>query len=638
MTLWLLPLVPMCAAATIAVWRPVGRAVLCAVAAATLLLTVVVACMAAAAGWTATLDWGPHLQLRAALLPSSAVMTATVGAIALAVSAYAAWHEPQRGLVRLVALLLFFAGAMELLVIADDFLTLLVGWELVGACSWALIGHEWRTIEAPRSALFAFLATRLGDLGLFLAAMAAYAGGGSFAFDGLARLDAPSRALVAAGVLLCATAKSGQVPFSSWLFRAMAGPTSVSALLHAATMVAAGAWLLLRLQPALASVAWFGPAAVVVGVLTALAGGVVALLQCHAKKLLAASTSAQFGLMFVAIGAGYPGIALLHVVAHACFKASLFMAAGIAGERSGGYALASMRLGRALPIVAILAGIAALALAGVPPLGAAWSKEQIVATAMRTSPWAGVAVLLAGGLSAAYAARFQQGAFGRRDEKDLPAQRREPPHRVESSALAALALATLALSLLWVPALHERALDSLHAVFTHPSGWEMAASLAAVAIGAYAGFTLARRMPTLGERGVPAAASDWLGLPWLIDRGITRPVHGFARLLARADTVIDTLPGAAAHAVGRTARLLEFLDQAGIDRGVQGIAATGTWLARIGDRFGEVLADGLARGPAWLSAAGGRDLRPLQSGMSHQYFAGMAAAAVLVLIVLFFAG
>lgn len=638
MTLWLLPLVPMCAATAIALWRPVGRAVLCAVAAATLFLTLVLACMAAAAGWTATLDWGPHLQLRAVLLPSSAVKTATVAAIALAVSAYAAWHEPQRGLVRLVALLLFFAGAMELLVIADDFLTLLVGWELVGASSWALIGHEWRTIEAPRSALFAFLATRLGDLGLFLAAMAAFAGGGSFAFDGLARLDAPSRALVAAGVLLCATAKSGQVPFSPWLFRAMAGPTSVSALLHAATMVAAGAWLLLRLQPALASVAWFGPAAVVVGVLTALAGGVVALLQCHAKKLLAASTSAQFGLMFVAIGAGYPGIALLHLVAHACFKAPLFMAAGIAGERSGGYALASMRLGRALPIVAILAGIAALALAGVPPLGAAWSKEQIVATAMRTSPWSGVAVLLAGGLSAAYAARFQQGAFGRRDEKDLPAQRREPSHRVESSALAALALATLALSLLWVPALHERALDSLHAVFTHPSGWEMAASLAAVAIGAYAGFTLARRMPTLGESGAPAAASDWLGLPWLIDRCITRPVHGFALLLARADTTIDALPAAAARAVGRAARLLEFLDQAAIDHSVQAIARAGIWLARVGDRFGEVLADGLARGPAWLAAAGGRDLRPLQSGMSHQYFAGMAAAAVLVLIVLFFAG
>lgn len=638
MTLWLLPLVPMLATPALAALRPAGRAVPGALAITTLALTLVLALLAAAGGWSATLEWIGPLQLRAVILPSSGVMTTLVAEVALAVVTYAAWHEEERGLVRLLALLLFFAGAMELLVVADDLLTLLVGWELVGACSWALIGHEWRAIEAPRSGLFAFLATRLGGLGLFLAAMAAFAGGGSFAFEDLARLDAPWRAWVAAGVLLSAAAKSGQVPFSPWLFRAMAGPPSVSALLHAATMVAAGAWLLVRLQPALADVPWFGPAAMVVGVLTALAGGVVALLQCHAKKLLAGSTSAQFGLMFAAVGAGYPGIALLHLVAHALFKAPLFLAIGIAGERSGGYALASMRLGRALPVVAALAGVAALSLAGVPPLGAAWSKEQVVAAAMQAAPWAGFAVLLAGGLSAAYAARLHQAAFAGRDETDLPARRREPPRVAETTAIAALALATLALTLLWVPAARALVLEHLHAVAIHPPGWEAAASLLAVALGLYAGLTLARRMPELGEAGTLAAASDWLGLPWVIDRGITGPVRRLALLLARADVAIARLPEAIARAVRGVSPALASLDQSLIDRAVRETATASTGLARLGEYFGEALADGLARAPAWLARSAGRDVRPLQSGMSHQYFAGMAAAAVLLLAVLYLAG
>lgn len=636
--LWLLPLAPMLAAALLAAWRPSGRGALAAFATAVLALTTLLALLAAAQGWDATLAWSDTLRLRAALPSAAAVMTVLVALVALAVCAYAAWHEEQRGLARLLALLLFFAGAMELLVIADDLLTLLVGWELVGACSWALIAHEWRQPEHPRSGLFAFLATRVGDLGLFVAAMAAFAGGGSFAFAELARLDAPWLALVAAGALLSAAAKSGQVPFSPWLFRAMAGPTSVSALLHAATMVAAGDWLLVRLQPALAAVPWFGPATMTIGVVTALAGGIVAVVQCHAKKLLAASTSAQFGLMFVAIGAGYPGIALLHLVAHALFKAPLFLAAGIAGERCGSYALAGMRLGRALPWVAVASAVAALALAGVPPLGAAWSKEQVVAAAMQAAPWAGLGVLLAGGLSAAYAARFQQAAFGRRDEQDLPARRSEPPQRVEWAALATLAGTSAALSLLWLPALHERALAALHAAFLRPPSWVTGASLLAVAVGLYAGVTLARRRPSLGEEGATAAAADWLGLPWLIERGVTRPVRRLSRALARADDAIAVVPAALARMVLRACRGVAHLDAHSVDRAVQAVAVAVCRLAAIAERFGEALADGLAVGPARLAGAAGADLRPLQSGLSHRYFDWIAAGTVLLLGVLFLAG
>src|SRR5699024_3437171 len=143
-----------------------------------------------------------------------------------------------------------------------------IGWELVGACSWALIGHHWRDITNPRAGLYAFVMTRFGDLGLFLAAMAAFAGTGSFAYTALAQLDVPLLHLLVFGLLLSAADKSGQIPFAPWLFGAMAGPPSVSALLHSATMVSAGAYLLARLQPVLDRVEWFAPTTMTIGLTT----------------------------------------------------------------------------------------------------------------------------------------------------------------------------------------------------------------------------------------------------------------------------------------------------------------------------------------------------------------------------------
>lgn len=332
--LWSLALTPVAAGAALLLGGLRSRLWLGATAGAALTLTLLLALFAAGFGWTGSLRWSEALRLSAELTPLSATVAVLVPAIALPVLVYAAAHEHRPGLPRLIALLLVFIGGMELLVIADDLLTLLIGWELVGACSWALISHRWRDVENPRSGLYAFVMTRFGDLGLFAAAMAAFAGAGTFAYDGLAGLQGPYLQVVAFGLLLSAAAKSGQVPFSPWLFRAMAGPTSVSALLHAATMVAAGAYLLIRLYPALSRAESFPQAVIAIGLLTALSGGLVAVLQNHAKKLLAASTSAHFGLMFVAVGSGYPGVALLHLVAHGGFKALMFLAAGVAGQRA----------------------------------------------------------------------------------------------------------------------------------------------------------------------------------------------------------------------------------------------------------------------------------------------------------------
>ncbi len=411
--LWLLPITSLLAAGLLfGLGDRVRRGVLAAGGVAAMLAGVALTLAAISQGWTG--DWrvGPALTLTARLVPLSSLVALLVPCVALPVLLFAAMHEARRGLARMVALLVFFVGAMQLLVIADDLLTLLIGWELVGACSWALIGHEWRDPENMRGATLAFLVTRFGDLGLFLAAMTAFAATGSFAFTALTQLDGPALALIAVGLLLAAAAKSAQLPFSFWLFRAMAGPSSASALLHSATMVAAGAYLLARLHPLLAGVGWFGPATLAIGLATALAGGLVAVLQAHLKKLLAASTSAHYGLMFVAVGAGYPGVAILHLLTHAFFKSLLFLSAGVAATASGHHLLARMGLGRALPAAAVLTACGSLALAGVPPLGGAWSKELIGAAAGHAGAWLAAGVLLAGALSACYALRWQWLVYG----------------------------------------------------------------------------------------------------------------------------------------------------------------------------------------------------------------------------------
>lgn len=640
MTLWLLVLVPMLGAAMVTGRGLHRRTALALTACAALALTMLLALLAARGGWNASLAWHGAFRLQAALTPLSAIVAVLLPAVALPVLGYAAYHEHRPGLARLVALLLFFVGAMELLVIADDLLTLLVGWELVGACSWALIGHEWRELEHPRSGVFAFLATRLGDLGLFAAAMAAFAGTGSFAYADLSRLGDPLLGLVAGGVLLSAAAKSGQLPFSPWLFRAMAGPTSVSALLHAATMVAAGAYLLVRLQPMLDPVPWFGPAAMTIGLVTALAAGLVAVLQCHAKKLLAASTSAHFGLMFVAVGAGYPGVALLHLVAHACFKALLFLTAGIAGERTGGYALSRMRLGRALPQVAWLAAVGSLALAGVPPLGAAWTKEAVVGVGLHAALWVGSGAIVAGGLSAAYATRFQGLAFGVPPPDASPDDAREPPHRAEVAALGVLALATLLASVIWLPAARASLAQALGVMLPESTAAETAASLLAVAIGVLAGHGLVRRVPALGEADAPAhAAADWLGLPGAIEQVVTRPTQALARRLAQVDdAVINAAVLGIARGVRDASRGIAAADTGVVDRGTALIAAFTHRLSTLGNRVGEWAADGLPVGAARLVGLGATDLRPLQSGLSHHYFALMAAGAVVLVAILHGAG
>lgn len=630
--LWSLAIVPILAGAGLQTTGGRRRLWLGLSACAALGLDVVVAIIAAADGWTGRIVWSETLVLTAKLTPVSTTMAILVPAIALPILAYASAHEHRPGLTRLIALLLVFVGGMELLVIADDLLVLLVGWELVGACSWALISHKWRDAHNPASGRYAFLMTRFGDLGMFVAAMAAFAGAGSFAFENLASLPAPYLQLVALGLLFSAAAKSGQVPFAPWLFRAMAGPTSVSALLHAATMVAAGAYLLIRLAPILTCAEGFSTAAIAIGLATALAGGLVATLQSHSKKLLAASTSAHFGLMFVAVGAGFPDIALLHLIAHAAFKALLFLAAGIAGECAGTYALDRMGFGRLLPVTAGLSAIGAAALAGLPPLGGGWTKEAIVSAAEQHSGWLASGVMLAGALSAVYATRFQLLAYGFGKHALPPGVM---PSLAERGSIGLLAAFTLVLSFLWLPTAQADIEQLLNATIPASITSTFIVSMLLLGAGLFVGMFLARRNSNLGTAGASRVASDWLGLPSLITAVMTQP---FGRLAAGAawfdDVAIDALPRTVMRIGLLIAEIFARGDRRIVDRGVKATAAFTVWLARIGDRIAEAVTDGLPEGSARLAGLAGSDVPRLQTGFSHHYYTILTGGAVLAIVAL----
>ncbi len=629
-----LPLVPVGAAAAIVMLRARPRA-LGPIAVAGLVLTLLVAIVAASGGWAVQIAWSPAIALRLEVSGFGRVMVVLVPLVATPIVAYAAATEDD-GRDRLLALLLAFVGAMLLLVVAADFVSLLLGWELVGATSWALIGHGWRERANADAGTQAFLTTRLGDLGLYAAAGATLAATGGFGFAGVAGAGSPWREIIAGGVLLAAAAKSAQVPFSPWLFAAMAGPTPVSALLHSATLVAAGAYLLIRLSPLLTPVGWFLPAVTIIGLATALSGGVVALANTHAKRVLAASTSAQYGLMFIAVGAGSTAAAGAQLVTHAAFKSLLFLAAGVAIHAAGTTDLRSMRLGRVLPRVALAAGIGALALAAVPPLGGAWTKEAILSAAAEASPALAAGVLVASFLTVAYAGRFYVLAFGRGTTS--PGVRR--PGRIELAALALLAALTLALALLWLPASGPVVERLVGGGLPAGAPWEIVASLAVIGLGVLA-VSLVDRGGRLGDLLPGAtgreAVGDWLGLPSLQHRLVVAPVLALSAALARAD---DRVIDAGVRAAGRIAVAVSGLGarrlDLSIDRIVGAIASSSVAAARISRAADDHGVDAAVEGTARGLGRAGLESRRLQTGLSHHYFVlgavGLVAIAAILAI------
>jgi NADH-quinone oxidoreductase subunit L len=316
-----------------------------------------------------------------------------------------------------------FVSAMLLLVLADNYLGLYVGWEGVGLASYLLIGFWSHKPSAATAAKKAFVVNRVGDVGLALALMVMFANVGTVSYAGVfgAADEMSSGTLTAIGLLLllAACGKSAQVPLQSWLGDAMEGPTPVSALIHAATMVTAGVYLIVRSGPVydLAPNARVG--VVIVGAVTLLFGAVIGCAKDDIKKALAASTMSQIGYMVLAAGLGPAGyaIAIMHLLTHGFFKAGLFLGAG--SVMHGMNDETDMRryggLRTYMPITFVTFGLGYLAIIGVPPFAGFFSKDAIIETAFAAGGVRGLllggAALLGAGITAFYMTRVMLMTF-----------------------------------------------------------------------------------------------------------------------------------------------------------------------------------------------------------------------------------
>jgi NADH-quinone oxidoreductase subunit L len=419
---WLAPLMPLTVFALLAVglnhFGRLATGLAIAAMAGSLLLSAA-GLVAAAQGRHASvsLPWlasgGYQLTLALWLDPLSAVMATLVSLVGLIVFLYAATYMAQdqrRG--RFFAEFSLFTGTMLTLVFAADIITLFIAWELVGLCSYLLIGFWFERPGAPQAASKAFFITRLGDLAFLagLLLLIGMVGTGrittilSFASQGKI---APALLLVIALLIFAGAAgKSAQFPLQGWLPDAMLGPTPVSALLHSATMVAAGVFLVARLYPlfqaagpALAIVAW-------IGVITALIGGAAALVETDIKRTLAYSTISQIGLMFVGLGSGSLLAGMVLLIAQALYKATLFLGAGAVDHAVEGTGFERMGgLAKRMPLTAIGFGIAAAALAGLPVTLALPPKDPVLAAAWQANGVLFAFALVASLFTALYSTR-----------------------------------------------------------------------------------------------------------------------------------------------------------------------------------------------------------------------------------------
>jgi NADH-quinone oxidoreductase subunit L len=545
--------------------------------------------------------------------PLAWMMVAVVCVVSLLVQIYSVGYmKGENGFARYFAYLGLFTASMLGLVVADNLFQLYVCWELVGICSYLLIGFWWQKPSAASAAKKAFVVTRFGDVGFLLGVLLLAAVAGSFQFDtamqAVARVQAGELTtvpLVGAQVFLwlaplllfCgAVGKSAQFPLHIWLPDAMEGPTPVSALIHAATMVAAGVYMVARLLPVFAAVPFVTEIVLLTGAVTALIAATIALVQTDIKKVMAYSTISQLGYMMLGLGAGSLDAGMFHLVTHAMFKALLFLAAGSVIHAMHHAAnpndLRIMGgLGSRMRITAVTCGIGVLALAGFPGLSGFWSKDAILGAALDNgSPVAlfGLAVgILVAGLTAFYSTRMWMLAFAGSPRSGDAEHTHESP-AVMTIPLIALAIPSIALGA-WLHMGH-RFTHFLHGAPAHAEPMHL--WLVAVTI---------------------LTAVGGIGLGYILYRAPS----------AQADPV-ERIPGYALFAN------LWYMD-AFWSRGVaSSMLALGKFVAW----FDRTVIDGAVNLTGWVCYLGGRELRRASNGQAQTYTAAALLALVIAALVL----
>jgi len=333
-----------------------------------------------------------------------------IGALAVIFSVDYMHGEAQLG--RYYGFVLLFIGAMSGLVLSGNLLFMFFFWEITALCSYALISFHNDDPKAVAGGIKALLITQVGGVGLLAGALTSYAALGSYQVSdliaGAGSMPAGLLALAAFGFLIAAAAKSAQFPFHTWLPDAMEAPTPISALIHAATMVNAGVYLLARFYPAFEIVSGWTLAVTLVGLVSALITAFMALTAADLKRALAYSTVSQLGYMVYAIGVGGVFASQYHLLSHSVFKALLFLSAGAVIHAAGTRDMLKMgALGRQMPFTRSVFILGALALAGLPILNGFWSKELVLEAGLAEGPlWAYVGMLVGAGMTAFYTFRM----------------------------------------------------------------------------------------------------------------------------------------------------------------------------------------------------------------------------------------
>ncbi|MDQ4021279.1 MAG: NADH-quinone oxidoreductase subunit L [Actinomycetota bacterium] len=521
-------------------------------------------------------------------------------------------HDPGRR--RFFGYFNLFIVAMLILVLADNFVTLYLGWEGVGLASYLLIGWYQNRPSAATAAKKAFLMNRVGDVGLALAIFLIWTSLGTVQFSEVfarvGEISGPTLLAITLLLLLGACGKSGQFPLQSWLPDAMEGPTPVSALLHAATMVTAGVYLIARCSPLYDLSATGRLAVALIGVITLMIGAIIGCAYDDIKKVLAYSTVSQIGYMILAVGLGPAGYALgiAHLLTHGFFKAGLFLGAGsvmhamrdeVDMRRMGG-------LARHLPITFVIFATGYLALVGFPFLSGYYTKDAIIEAAFAAGGWQGWTfgglAMLAAGLTAFYMTRLLlMTFFGAERWRDLSTDDGHSYHPHESPPV------------MWLPMV-PLAIGSLAAGYFLISGERLAHWLepsVGELVHEYSAAPFPVELVPLFTVVISAVGAL---VAWLVVGRQPVPVQRPQRV---------SLPVAAARADLYANAINETL-----------IARPGTWLTRALVFVDNKGVDGVVNGTAALLGGTSGRLRRLQTGFVRSYALGMLGGSVVVIALL----
>jgi len=557
--------------------------------------------------WIAVGDFSVNVS--ALIDPLSSVMLLVVTVVSFLIFVYSnGYMEHDAGFYRFFTWLSLFVFAMLILVMADNYLLMFVGWEGVGLCSYLLIGFWFERPEPYYAAKKAFVMNRIGDWGYTIGIITIFLVFGSMNFlDVFKRLEesAPAQAtltLICIALFFGATGKSAQLPLYSWLPDAMEGPTPVSALIHAATMVTSGVYLVARSMP-LFEVA--GPSLQVVGVvgaITAIFAATIALVQFDIKRVMAYSTVSQLGYMFLALGVGAPVAAIFHLATHAFFKALLFLGSGSVIHGLGGEQ--DMRkmggLRRKMPVTFWTMLIAGGALAALPPLAGFWSKDEILGAAFTNGHLILYAVgIITAILTAFYVTRALWMTFyGEPRDHHLYDHAHESP-RVMTLPLVALAAGSAVLGIV-------------------------------VGFPPEQGFIHRYLAPVVEAAGVAEHAPE---IATIVALAIVSVLAGVIGIAVGVSMYVRHRPDPAAltRAAGPVYRVLVnkyYIDELYDHRFVEAARA----FAGASWAFDIHIIDGLANRLGWAFAMGGQGLRRVQTGIVGNYALTIVAGLLLVLV------